>query len=269
MRSCAHCGTRMNRPGSGMCCRCGQKVCADHFENGFGESLCTKCAHDAREAERKAVLACFDNTCPICEKKDTLEVTVQLFRALPRSRNGAVVGTCRDVELGAERKVRCSGCRNEVNESTMNWARKAREAESVGNVQTAMNLYSSLQLFEDVQRLESVCGLTQPQEAEAVPEARGYGLRPLWEDEPVNTKERNRMVAPAVEKVASPEQRRWGQAATVAIAGIAVAVEALAFMAMVSLPVLIVISAAALGIAELARRFFTHRPIAQVAKEAD
>lgn len=265
MRSCAQCGTRVNQPGNGTCCRCGHRVCAGHFENRFGESLCSACAQDTRAAERRAVLACFDNTCPICEERDGLVVDVQLFRDMPRSRAGRTVGTCRDVELGAERKVHCGHCRNDVNESTMSWATQAREAERSGNMQTAINLYGSLMLYDHVQRLEMTCGLKQPQEQEATPELLGYGLRPAWEDEPVNTQERKRLVAPAMERTAFPE-RKWGNVATVAVAGGAVVVEAMAFLAMVSLPALIIISACALGAAELARRFFNRRSIARTSE---
>ena len=268
MRSCAQCGIRANQPGGGTCCRCGQKVCAGHFENRFGESLCSKCAQDTRAEEQRAVLACFDNTCPICEERGSLVVEVQLFRDMPRSRQGTAVGTCRDVELGAERKVHCGHCRNDVNESTMSWATQAHEAERSGNVQTAINLYGSLMLYDHVQRLEMTCGLKQPQEEEETLEFLGYGLRPTWEDEPVNTEERKRMVAPAVEKMTAPVQKHWGNAATVAVAGGAVAVEAMAFLAMVSLPVLIIISACALGVAELTRRFFNRRSAPRTSEEA-
>ena len=267
MRACAKCGARANQPGSGTCCRCGQKVCAGHFENRFGESLCSQCALDARAAEQRAVLACFDSTCPICEERGGLEVEVQLFRELPRSRQGATVGTCRDVELGVERKVHCGHCRNAVSESTMAWATKAREAERSGNMQTAINLYGSLMLYEHVRRLEATYGLKPPEEQQEIPENLGYGLRPAWENEPVNTEERKRMVAPAVEMVATPEQKHWGNAATVGVAGAAVAVEAMAFLAMVSLPILIIVSVCVLGAAELARRFFSRRPAPQVSEE--
>jgi hypothetical protein len=122
-------------------------------------------------------------------------------------------------------------------------------------------------LYDHVRRLEDMSGLNQPESQQETLENLGYGLRPAWENEPVNTEERMRMVAPAVEMVATPEQKHWGNAATVGVAGTAVAVEALAFLAMASLPILIVISVGALGAAELARRFFNRRPSPQVSEE--
>jgi hypothetical protein len=209
--------------------------------------------------EKAAVLACFNETCPVCEKKGGLSVEVLLFRELPRSREGTRIGTCRDVELGAERKVHCGHCHNDVTEFSINRAVKAREAERTGNMATAMNLYSSLNLFEDVQRLESIYGPVTPLQLEQLPEALGYGLRPAWEDEPVNTDERVRIVAPAPDLVPVPEKKHWGLAAALAIGVGAVIVEVGAFLVMVSVPILIVISVTALGTIELARRFVLRR----------
>jgi hypothetical protein len=269
MKACAVCGSRVNRESGGSCCRCGGRVCAEHYENKHGESLCSRCGEKARDAERRAVRACFEDTCPICGRKGGLQIDVAMFRELPRSRSGSTVGTCRDVELGAEREVHCANCRNKVCEFTMLRARKAREAEASGNIVTAINLYGSLMLFEETRRLEAAYGPVPPLPDDAAELADI--MPPLsYEDEPVNAAdERVLVIAPAPELRAAHDERRWRWAATAVVAMVAVAIEAAAFVVMVSLPILVAISAALVCAVEISRRFFIKRGRAVEPDEAE